>query len=58
MESKTNLKKILEELSFTEEESNAFIESIQIVKDSQKDSSINCVQKIQLLVNGVVENDI
>jgi hypothetical protein len=56
MEMKQNLMKVLEDLSFSSEESTAFIKSIQIMKDSQRNDSINTLEKFKELVSEVVDN--
>ncbi|MDP4085092.1 MAG: hypothetical protein Q8934_10830 [Bacillota bacterium] len=55
---KQNLMKIIEELSFSSAESDAFLKSIQIMKDSQNDESINPIEMFQKLVKEVVDNAI
>lgn len=58
MGSRESLMKILDELSFSSAECEAFLKSIQIMKDAQSDEGISTVEKFQELVNGVIDNAI
>ena len=58
MEAKKNIINVLGDLSFSVKESEAFLKSIQIMKDSQLDDSISVTEKFKELVNGVINDDI
>lgn len=58
MEMKENMKKLFAELNFSDEESKAFLKSIQVMKEAQHDDGINPLEKFQELMNEVVDNEI
>lgn len=58
MESRKNLDTILSELKFSDVEKKAFIDSIQVVKDSQNNGGYSeVINRLKQIIVEVLKND-
>lgn len=53
---KDELIKLLESLSFSQRECDAFIKCLKIIKQAQQDESINVLDKFKEIINEVVND--
>lgn len=58
MSSPTNLETILNELKFTSEEREAFLQTTKIARDYMRDSSIDLEKKFREIVEKVVPDEV
>lgn len=56
LQMKKDLAKLLENLSFSQRECDAFIKCLQVTKQAQQDESINALDRFKEIINEVVND--